>query len=353
MKKIKKISLLKNKIKKLYNKPFIVKLRNSLFFNTIRVFILVICLLIIIFSCSPKTAHVFYSSTDIDNIGGIVADQMKMQLETNMLSFSDFSKISIRILHCDSIEIDDKSYSVTDNSYKIVIESKNISDDFYFFPFGLQDNIKCYISSIYDRYYEYEESPLSINFINLGFSAKSKIGFDFEIENDISLLFDDYSVYLEKDGIVQENIHQCHVNKSEYQNIKLSIEGISTMKVVQYQNDYKYSKAQIEFLGIKTITSKGSGLLNFSYTLNPNEYELNNQELNLQAENYSLKANLTYDKIIKKYEVTGIVKRAYLSGLNLFPSFMGWYRDNVYLAPLTLITTVLGAVSLTNKKQEK
>lgn len=44
--------------------------------------------------------------------------------------------------------------------------------------------------------------------------------------------------------------------------------------------------------------------------------------------------------------VSGDVSEALLSDLDLFPSFNSWYRNNVFLIPLTLITSIFAGVSL-------
>ena len=52
-------------------------------------------------------------------------------------------------------------------------------------------------------------------------------------------------------------------------------------------------------------------------------------------------------------EFSGTVNEASLSNMYIFPSFRGWYRDNVYLAPLTLITVMLGSISLLRVSPKK
>jgi hypothetical protein len=38
--------------------------------------------------------------------------------------------------------------------------------------------------------------------------------------------------------------------------------------------------------------------------------------------------------------------------MSLFPSFKTWYFSNAYLAPTTIVTVVISAISIFNKKRE-
>ena len=58
---------------------------------------------------------------------------------------------------------------------------------------------------------------------------------------------------------------------------------------------------------------------------------------------------LTYsleNEDIETMTVNGSVTTAELSGIDLFPSFPGWYRNNIYLIPASLITIITGAIAL-------
>lgn len=362
--KIKKsVSTLKQKTIKLYNRPLLIKIKNTLVFNTLRVFLLVLCLLLIIFSCSPKSAHLTYSSSDIDNIYDITFDSIKMSLQTNMCSVHNFEQISMDISNFDSIEIDGVNYNYKDinNSYSLIItKNSDAFDGFINFvnsDGGTTNNFDCFISSKFERYSKFDKAPLSINDINTdSFEIINQIGFDITFYTSIDILFDDCNIKLVDDEKIMKEFSnsriKIHKPEIESSNLKLFIDGYSVFDIIQLNNGLVSSKADIIVAGIKEIKCLSSGQLSFSYTLTPNSYELYNQELILQSNNYELNASMKFDKFIKEFKIDGIAHQAHLSGLNLFPSFSGWYRDNVYLAPLTLVTTILGAVSLTNKNKK-
>ncbi len=361
--KIKKsVSISKQKIINLYNRPLLIKIKNTLVFNTLRVFLLVLCLLLIIFSCSPKSAHLTYSSSDIDNIYDITFDSIKMSLQTNMCAVHNFEQISMNISNFDSIEIDGVNYNYKDNcnynSYSLIItKDSDAFDGFINFVSsdgGTTNNFDCFISSKFERYSKFDKAPLSINDINTeSFDIINQIGFNITFYTSIDILFDYCNIKLVDDEkIIKEFSNsriKIHKSKYESSNLELFIDGYSAFEIIQLNSSPVSSKANIIIAGVKEIKCLSSGQLTFSYTLTPNSYELYNQELILQSNSNELNASIKFDKFIKEFKIDGIAHQAHLSGLNLFPSFSGWYRDNVYLAPLTLVTTILGAVSLTNK----
>lgn len=350
------------KIEKIYNMPLLVKIRNLLLYNTLRIFILVVCLLLIIFYCSPKNAHVIYSASQVSEISDIDFDNAKISLCTNMFSIHDFEKIVIEVSNIDNIEIDNEKYTCNDcnNEYRFVVTSGSESLDGYVNFFnankGAGDYLNCYISSNFERYNDFDKSPFYIKSIDTdGFQITSQISFNISTDSSLDVFFDDCNISLECDNKLIKSFSNSRVtiNKAnnDYSDLNFSVQGLSNLDIVQI-NDRISSQAQIKLENIKTISCVSSGNLNFKYTLNPSIYETNEQSLSLESKHRELDAIIEFDKQLRNIKMLGMVSNAYLSNLNLFPSFAGWYRENVYLAPLTLATTVLGAVSLTNKNKK-
>lgn len=93
-----------------------------------------------------------------------------------------------------------------------------------------------------------------------------------------------------------------------------------------------------------------SGKLTISYTPNAEEYVLKKQELYLFSDDSSL--NISYNIENGTAFVSGYVNDATLSQMNLFPNFWNWYFSNIYMAPLTLISTVFTALSMMNASKK-
>mgnify|MGYP001624054482 CR=1 FL=1 len=48
----------------------------------------------------------------------------------------------------------------------------------------------------------------------------------------------------------------------------------------------------------------------------------------------------------------GQVDKGTIDGYTIFPTFINWYYENVFLAPLTLISTLTGGITLMKKRQD-
>lgn len=53
---------------------------------------------------------------------------------------------------------------------------------------------------------------------------------------------------------------------------------------------------------------------------------------------------------MRKIILTGSAEEAAISKLSIFPDFPTWFRENIYLIPLTLISTIFGGVAIIKKK---
>ena len=123
---------------------------------------------------------------------------------------------------------------------------------------------------------------------------------------------------------------------------------------------WEYSFRNVELEGVTQFETVASGELLFSYARTPSEYQLTNQYFSVGNEENSLGLNISrfdnYDFSNNAFYANGrTVEDAVLSENNLFPDIKTWFRENIYLAPLTLVTTIYGAFSLKarSKKNSK
>ena len=125
-------------------------------------------------------------------------------------------------------------------------------------------------------------------------------------------------------------------------------------------NYYDYSILDMNIRNITSINTIGSGKLSFSYTKKPDDFQLMNQSffadntknlINMKIEKFS---NYENNENNKFYTNGTIYQNAMLSENNLFPDISTWFRENVYLAPLALLTTIIGTFAIKPKdKKEK
>ena len=113
------------------------------------------------------------------------------------------------------------------------------------------------------------------------------------------------------------------------------------------------------FSDIKSVKYFCTGEWNFSLGAQPTKYEIKEQKVTVSGAGLEAAVSLAHNeengKIAKSnLKLNGMVNEATISGVSLFPDFWGWYRDNIYFAPLSLVTVVFGAVSMMKKtKKEK
>lgn len=103
---------------------------------------------------------------------------------------------------------------------------------------------------------------------------------------------------------------------------------------------------------VSNLVTTSSGKLTMSYTPHPEEYILHGQELNLTSSDGHLAC--AYDGSKHTLSCSGHVQSAYLSGMNLFPDFWSWYYSNSYIAPFTIISSVIAAhAQFTSHRKER
>lgn len=145
-----------------------------------------------------------------------------------------------------------------------------------------------------------------------------------------------------------------------------------------------YNSGKLKINDMKFFKSKVSGKLALSYTLVPQEYNLNMQELKLASgtnsqgklklKDFEEKKDSNKSELLDRargelymelhikhsvddyyYEsegtLNGYITDGEVSKMPLFPSFCNWFYSNVYMTPTTIITIIITAITLFNRKK--
>ncbi|RKI77762.1 hypothetical protein D7V83_18105 [bacterium 0.1xD8-71] len=337
---------IKRKYTKIKNCYVVKWLKNTLIYNIAKMFCMVFLILWVIFLFAPKVAHVSFLTNEVDAVGEIYADHINMNLETDRFRISDFNELNIGCLGNEGYEVNGEFY---DNSYKLYTKSYD----------GLTGTIFITTENIEEEefnitsFLEDDSRPVYINYIDSEYSIKCQDGFQIKFDCNIHLTFYESDAFLVKEG--QENIpiYTCTIRNSDKYSSVLTTNQNVKLSVMDYLGMETDNKADITLWGVNKISGKASGDLFFSYSPDSKQYHLNKQIVYLGSEKNSLEINIILDNGIRELNINGMVNEASISKMNLFPTFWGWYRDNIYLTPLTLLTTIFGGVTLmiNNKKK--
>lgn len=307
---------------------------------------MVILTLWFIFLFTPHVAHVSLDSNNIEAIRELYASRLSMKLETEQFSLSDFDELRIGCFGSEGFVVNDQLY---DNSYNILVKpyDKTLGTIFVIMKNGKMQEVE--ITSFSNEKSQqvcinYTDDESSINYIS---------GFQMVYHDDIYLTFSGSDAYLIKEGVENIPIYSCIIKCSNKYDAILSISSNVKLNLMDYLGQVIETQAYLDLWGIGSIYSKVSGDLYFSYTPTSTRYHLNYQTIHLGSSENNLEANVLLENGLQELAINGMVDKATISNMNLFPTFLGWYKDNIYLAPLTLLTTIFGGVTLmiNNKKK--
>lgn len=145
--------------------------------------------------------------------------------------------------------------------------------------------------------------------------------------------------------VVEENKYQSAINIGySLVSYSVTIESIFAFDV-QGANFEEISSSRLN-----SVKYGASGKLSIAYTPISNEYDLQYQEVELKSPENTLSMN--YDVKTGQLLFYGYVGEATLARMSLFPDFWNWFFSNGYMAPVTLLSTVIACVPLLKMKKE-
>ena len=225
---------------------------------------------------------------------------------------------------------------------------------------------------------------LSSNKKNLHFSGVSRYDppyariygidtFHMSILNSVSITFQecDVELFYEKKGFVgtqlSENVESVDFESTDYRKYKFA-DNISDLNfksifILEVLGDYnvRYNSicnceddyAIFYFHDVEEVSCDAIGRLAFSDSPEEKVYEVDNKSVS-----YKFKNAEGYVDIVQggahnvQLFSSGCVYSMEIAKYDLFPSFRNWYYNNLYIAPLTLLSIVIASIALIMKKRE-
>lgn len=366
-----------------FNGNIVVKsLKKSFIFNLFKASIIIFLLILLLFQVKPQKAYI-YAEVEQEQINEYsLYNESYFSYKAKTFQVNDILGDYISIWSEDKIVIELNGLSINDVDYSIgeclvidPIDKKNSYIEF----FGAKDSalfndaISLSYTNMYSKYSSYTfvgEQYLSIGsgtayildtngdkkeldntekLVLMNSNSKDLIGLfqeniDNITENDGSISDEHKDDYMDFTQIIDRE-------RNKHYTIHVYAEPIGLeSKNAELSTIYKGCK-NITLMHVVSCIVRGNGKLTISYTPTPEEYSLKKQDLFLLSENSSL--TLSVDVETGKVSIWGYADKAMLSQMSLFPSFGNWYFSNIYMAPLTLISTVFAAVSMMNASKKK
>lgn len=357
-----------------FNSNSIVRIiKESFVYNLLKALIVIMMMIFLIFQVKPNKAYIYAELEQIE--------VSSLDYQAEVLSVGEISHSYTEISSMDKILIDLNGLSINDIDYSdgeyleicpigspsSFVNFCGMIDKAYFY--NVNSNINQYriIYSNSSSYYFIGEQHLKIDYgttyvVNTNSGERKKLDYNENlvlmntscknIINEYKKLIDDIT---EDAGSISEEHENEYLNYTHIIH-KFSNEEAYSVRVYTESADSESIDGRLEtdFVDFNSIYSgqivsckvMASGKLAISYTPSAEEYVLKKQELYLRSDDSSL--NISYDIKNGTAFISGYVNEATLSQMNLFPNFWSWYFSNIYMAPLTLISTVFAAVSMMN-----
>lgn len=358
-----------------FNENFIVKLiKNSFIFNLFKALITIMLMLLLIFLVKPKKAYI-YAELEKAELSSFEyeAEELKVSdIDSNYVSINSQKKI---VVDLEGLSINNIDYLEGDcleiypeEDMPAYMSFGGIIEQVYFYNVKSNSNQYKIIYSGSSTYRFIGEQHLKIEYGTAYIIKKNGEKKEIDCTKDL-ILIDTLikDIINEQKGFIDEITNNDGSIKKEYETEYQNYKHI----IDKFKNDEAYSvqiytessekdlNLQHEFVDFGIIESKytnlckvvANGTVDISYTPTAEEYILKRQEIYLDSIDSLL--NISYDVKNNLVFISGYVNDAVLSQMSLFPDFWNWYFSNIYMVPLTLISSVFTALSMMNALRKR
>ena len=337
------------------------KLKESIFFAGIKAFLLIFVLIYIIFSIKPEQAHVSAIISELGYTEAIADKVILKDYDCDHIGFYCKDAVRMKVFPFFEFDVIGVNPDYYKNTYSISIYpgAKGYSS----FSIQGQTSDLEFKNALISDWVHYSSDKVNINCVGKQYLTVSEGRIIFESSDEEIIREFDTSDYSKKLDLFSMYIDGCTVEpdingRDKYSIIlwniseEHAIRSISTM--------LRHNGVNIEATGVSSLDSTVTGKLAVSYTPNPQNYDLNMQDLGLVSSNSSedmhLKCSVKYNADDDSYKTEGVlygyISEGEISKMTLFPSFKTWFYSNAYMTPTAIITIVLTAIALFNKKKE-
>ena len=324
--------------------------------------ILVVLFMFGIYYIAPHDAHLSYKTDKIVFPEKISAGYMRLDSPSNIANISLYHYTEMHFLG--TAFINDETFYV---DHKIIEPPEEFPCDFIIYPTDGYGTLQMQIEPPYE---DYVKEP-SFLFVTGRKINEPKM---WSTEGIAEIMLDNHFIDIDVLGYIY--VSTSSTGSLDTGPLRISFDHCdvffrdgkgNTIQVTEQINLYSNSisfpqgvsissapNASISVERINTFVSQGGGEVNFSYSPSSVQYFLNNQKLELHSKDSLLQMSIEYDNhYLRSVDVNGMVSKAYISGMNLFPDFYGWFRSNSYMAPIALLTVVYGGVTIMLNNRKK
>ncbi len=322
-------------INKIIKSNIIKLIRASLLYNMFIMFLIIMVFLKIIFFVSPKNGSISYS--------GPIVNTAEIESRTIDSNFTA-KNITITLASKDKVFLDWMQLLLvpTGNEPSIYIEAvgNKTFDALMFTPAGEYDGTQTNPSNLLP------EPHVNITYNYWDTFINSKTGFMITGDEDTSfnLTFSGIDAYT-KNEVGEVKKVDCFKTKF----FKCTSE--STLRFFtgydkEIGSTIEYKISFIDFYKIRFVANSDFYV---SYSFKENKFSSTMREIELQS-NKEVTCDIKCKNRKINLNLYGQVKKGTIDGYSIFPSFLSWYYENVFLAPLTLISTLIGGIALMKKE---
>lgn len=369
--------ILCNKYKEFNSKTIVKIIKESFIYNLLKALFMIMLMTLLIFQVKPQKAYIYAELEQVE--------LSSLDYRAGVLEVSDIPRNYVSISSMDKIIIDLEGLSINDVDYfdgeyleicpagspSSFIDFSGLIDKAYFYDAISNANQYGIIYSNSSTYQFVGEQHLKVDYGTVYVvDTNNKERKELDCTESLVLMntmhkdiINEHKEFI--DNIMEDDGSISGEHENEYQNYTHIIDRFNnkeaySVRIYIEPNGTEPTDIRLEncFVDFNSINSDqinsckviASGKLTISYTPIAEEYTLKRQELYLLSEDSSL--NISFDIEKRIAFISGYVDEATLSRMNLFPDFWNWYFSNIYMAPLTLISTVFAAVSMMNTSKK-
>ncbi|MDR1569025.1 MAG: hypothetical protein LBS72_00875 [Oscillospiraceae bacterium] len=315
-------------------------------FNIAFVGAVIYFLIIGLFTIGENYAHLNIESASINEITNISAASISGDITNGRIIINLKDTVDDPFNYvCEEIITDGVSYNY--NEYALIVPSK-VGEKYTRIEIaGRTDTIISINPVLYEIYGKNSESNIRTMRGGRDIIISADHSLRVETRDELTITLDNEAILRNKIDTSDEIICREFIIKGG--NIYIDIACPNDAALRSVAADAAYS-ANLTIYKASDFSANMTGTLNFYYSAKSSVYSLLNQDIVIGCKSDDMSATIKHINDSLIISVNGIATLAEISSLDLFPTFTGWYRENIYMIPLTLISTIWAGVALIKER---